>query len=156
MLRCRRLLSLAEQVSHSRMSIREASSQSQSWDIEGSVKQGVSKVASMFEKAVSPGSAWSPDKMPDLSGKKYLITGANSGIGFQAARQLAQSNAAVTIASRNEASGQRCARLLEAMLSAAGQTSYTCNRAAMQGSQRDHASCSWSPGSVQPCRPRIF
>lgn len=92
------------------MSIREASSQSQLWDIEGSVKQGVSKVASVFENAISPGSAWSPDKMPDLSGKKYLITGANSGIGFQAAKQLAQSNAAVTIASRNEASGQRYAQ----------------------------------------------
>ena len=75
------------------------------------MKEGVSKAASMFEKAVAPGSAWTPDKMPDLSGKNYLVTGANSGIGFQAAAQLAKSNASVTIASRNEASGQRYAIL---------------------------------------------
>jgi len=75
------------------------------------LKEGVSKAASMFEKAVAPGSAWTPDKMPDLSGKNYLVTGANSGIGFQAAAQLAKSNASVTIASRNEASGQRYAIL---------------------------------------------
>ncbi|DBB07994.1 TPA: hypothetical protein ACH3X3_009368 [Trebouxia sp. C0006] len=90
-----------------RTSIREMSSQSQSWNIQESLKEGVSKAASMFEKAVAPGSAWTPDKMPDLSGKNYLVTGANSGIGFQAAAQLAKSNASVTIASRNEASGQR-------------------------------------------------
>ena len=97
-----------------RMLIREASSQSQSWNIEGSLKEGLSKAASMFERAVAPGSAWTPDKMPDLSGKNYLVTGANSGIGFQAATQLAKSNAAVTIASRNEASGQRCASFSQA------------------------------------------
>jgi hypothetical protein len=112
-----RLLASVEQASccqQGRMSIREASSQSQSWNIQGSLKEGVSKAASMFEKAVAPGSAWTPDKMPDLSGKNYLVTGANSGIGFQAATQLAKSNAAVTIASRNEASGQRCATFLRA------------------------------------------
>ena len=111
MQRYRRLLAVAEQHSglrQYRMSIRDASSQSQSWGVEQAVKQGVSKAASMFENAVAPGSAWSPEKMPDLTGKTYLVTGANSGIGFQAAKQLAQSNATVTIASRNEASGQRC------------------------------------------------
>lgn len=35
------------------------------------------------------------------------VTGANSGIGFQAAKKLAQNNASVVLASRNEDSGQR-------------------------------------------------
>ena len=90
------------------MSTRDASSLSKSpWNLEQTVKDSVSKAANIFENAVSPGSAWSPDKMLDLSGKTYLVTGGNSGIGFQAAMQLAKKNAIVTIASRNEASGQR-------------------------------------------------
>lgn len=89
---------------------RDASSQSESpWNLEQTVKHSVSKAAHVFENAVSPGSAWSSDKMLDLSGKTYLVTGGNSGIGFQAAMQLAKKNAIVTIASRNEASGQRSA-----------------------------------------------
>lgn len=93
-----------------KMSTRDASSQPGSpWSLEQTVKTTVSKAATAFEHAVSPGSAWSPDKMQDLSGKTYLVTGANSGIGFQAAMELAKRNAVVTIASRNTASGQRSA-----------------------------------------------
>lgn len=92
------------------MSTRDASSQPGSpWSLEQTVKTTVSKAANAFEHAVSPGSAWSPDKMQDLSGKTYLVTGANSGIGFQAAMELAKKNATITIASRNTASGQRSA-----------------------------------------------
>lgn len=44
---------------------------------------------------------WTPDRLPDLAGKTYVITGGNSGIGFEAARLLGEKGAAVTILCRN-------------------------------------------------------
>lgn len=50
---------------------------------------------------------WTPDELPDLSGKLCIITGGNSGIGFEAAKILAGKNADVVIAARNEAKGKQ-------------------------------------------------
>ena len=50
---------------------------------------------------------WTPDELPDLSGKLCIITGGNSGIGFEAAKILAQKNADVVIAARNEMKGKK-------------------------------------------------
>ena len=50
---------------------------------------------------------WTPDELTDLSGKLFLITGGNSGIGFEAARLLAERNADVVIAARNEMKGKK-------------------------------------------------
>jgi len=44
---------------------------------------------------------WTPDRLPDLTGKRYLITGGNAGLGFEAAKMLATENADIVIASRN-------------------------------------------------------
>jgi len=44
---------------------------------------------------------WSPDLLPDLTGKRYLITGGNSGIGFEAAKMLVKAKADVVIGCRN-------------------------------------------------------
>lgn len=46
-------------------------------------------------------SNWTPDRLPDLTGKRYLITGGNTGLGFEAARMLAGENADIVIACRN-------------------------------------------------------
>ena len=40
---------------------------------------------------------WTADDMPDLSGKVAIVTGANSGIGLEAARALARKRAHVVL-----------------------------------------------------------
>ncbi|MEM8633962.1 MAG: oxidoreductase [Pseudomonadota bacterium] len=44
---------------------------------------------------------WKVDRLPDLTGKNYLITGGNSGIGFEAARYLGGAGGNIIIAARN-------------------------------------------------------
>ena len=44
---------------------------------------------------------WTPDHLITLSSKTYLITGANSGVGFQAARILLSKDASVVMLNRN-------------------------------------------------------
>ncbi len=48
---------------------------------------------------------WNTSKIPDQSGKKYLITGGNSGLGFQCAKALVEKGAHVTITTRSEIKG---------------------------------------------------
>ena len=54
---------------------------------------------------------WTAAQIPDLTGKTAIVTGANSGIGFEATRELARKGAQVVMASRNreksEAAWQR-------------------------------------------------
>jgi NAD(P)-dependent dehydrogenase (short-subunit alcohol dehydrogenase family) len=52
---------------------------------------------------------WTAHDMPDLSGKVTIVTGANSGIGFEAARELAAHGAVVTLAVRDTAKGEAAA-----------------------------------------------
>ena len=49
---------------------------------------------------------WTARDMPDLTGRTAVVTGANSGIGFEAARELAAHGADVTLAVRNAAKGE--------------------------------------------------
>ncbi|WP_053385344.1 SDR family NAD(P)-dependent oxidoreductase [Leucobacter celer] len=45
---------------------------------------------------------WDPNHLPDASGKTFVVTGGNAGIGYFISEQLASAGATVIIASRNE------------------------------------------------------
>ncbi len=45
---------------------------------------------------------WDPSQLSDLKGKTYLITGGNSGIGYEAAKILAKANANIIVGGRNQ------------------------------------------------------
>jgi NAD(P)-dependent dehydrogenase (short-subunit alcohol dehydrogenase family) len=59
-------------------------------------------------------SNWKPDRLPDLSGRNYLITGGNSGIGMEAARMLAEAGGDIIIACRNEKKAAAAAKEIDA------------------------------------------
>ena len=55
-------------------------------------------------------SNWSAENVPDLTGKIAIVTGANSGIGYEMARALAHKKAMVILACRNMDKGEAAVR----------------------------------------------
>ena len=56
-----------------------------------------------------PSSQWTAADLPDQTGRTFLITGGNSGVGFEAARILAGAGGDVILAVRDTAKGERAA-----------------------------------------------
>ena len=56
--------------------------------------------------------AWTVHDMPRQDGRRAIITGGNSGIGYEAALELARHGAAVVLACRNQAKGEEAAARL--------------------------------------------
>jgi NAD(P)-dependent dehydrogenase (short-subunit alcohol dehydrogenase family) len=61
-------------------------------------------------------SNWTVDRLPDLTGKMYVITGGNSGIGFEAARHLGKAGADVVLACRSTAKAENAAKELRSQV----------------------------------------
>lgn len=58
--------------------------------------------------------SWTESNIPDQSGRLAIVTGSNSGIGFEAARMLAEKGAKVVLACRNKDKGNAAKARIEA------------------------------------------
>ena len=55
-------------------------------------------------------SNWTAENIPDLTSKVAIVTGANTGIGYEMARALARKRATVILACRNKDKGEAAVR----------------------------------------------
>lgn len=56
---------------------------------------------------------WTADNIPNQTGKIVIVTGSSSGIGFEAARVLANKGAEVIIAVRNKEKGEKAVQKIQ-------------------------------------------
>jgi NAD(P)-dependent dehydrogenase (short-subunit alcohol dehydrogenase family) len=60
-----------------------------------------------------PSNKWTAKDLPDLSGRTFVVTGANSGLGLIDARELARAGARVVLAVRDTAKGEQAAQTID-------------------------------------------
>ena len=61
-------------------------------------------------------SAFSLAQLPDMNSRTVLVTGANSGLGFEVAKRCALANASVVLGCRNMSSCEQAARTIQTLL----------------------------------------
>ena len=75
---------------------------------------GIYKYVRSQQNSSNPQDVWTTAAIPDLTGKVMIITGANSGIGFEEAKEFARKGAQVVLACRSMDKAQTAlARILE-------------------------------------------
>lgn len=67
---------------------------------------------------------WTPERIGTLEGKTFVITGANAGAGFQAARTLLSKGAAVVMLNRSAERSAEAVAKLKDEYGAAAQVSF--------------------------------
>lgn len=82
---------------------------------------------------------WTPDELYSLVGKTYLITGANAGAGFEAAKILLGKGAEVVMLNRNENKSNKAIDDLKAELGANAKVSFIKMDLAASSSVRNAA-----------------
>ncbi|WP_050524601.1 SDR family oxidoreductase [Pseudorhodobacter wandonensis] len=82
---------------------------------------------------------WTPERLGNLTGKTYLITGANAGAGFQAARTLLKKSAKVVMLNRSAAKSQAAVVDLKKEFGAKSDVSFIRMDLASLASVRDAA-----------------
>ncbi|WP_156755433.1 oxidoreductase [Actinokineospora pegani] len=63
--------------------------------------------------ATAPG-AWTAADLPDLVGRTFIVTGGNSGLGFETCRELARKGAHVILTARDAAKGEAAVEAITA------------------------------------------
>jgi hypothetical protein len=76
----------------------------------------------MTSSATSPGK-WTAADIPDLTGLRAIVTGANSGLGLVTALELARHGASVTMACRDEVKGSAALKTVQQAASEAATVS---------------------------------
>ncbi|MDH5522036.1 MAG: SDR family NAD(P)-dependent oxidoreductase, partial [Acidimicrobiia bacterium] len=79
---------------------------------------------------------WTIDRLGDLAGKRYLITGGNSGVGYEAAAHLRRANADVFIGCRSTTKGAAAAATLGRIPSVGGVELIELDLASMESIHR--------------------
>ena len=70
-------------------------------------------LTSLLSSTTLDGMTWTPNDIDDQTGRTFVITGANSGIGLAAARELAKKGAHIVLAVRNTEKGDTAARTIK-------------------------------------------
>lgn len=73
----------------------------------------MASLTTMFRQFCPPSPQWSVDKISDLSGKVFIVTGGNAGIGKETCKQLLLKNAKVYLVARSESKAQAALDELE-------------------------------------------
>ena len=73
----------------------------------------MASLSTYFRQVFPPTPQWSMDKISDLSGKVFIVTGGNSGVGKETCKQLLLKNAIVYLAARSESKAQAALEELE-------------------------------------------
>jgi NAD(P)-dependent dehydrogenase (short-subunit alcohol dehydrogenase family) len=83
---------------------------------------------------------WTPERLGNLAGKTYVITGANAGAGFQAARTLLKQNATVVMLNRSVEKAQAAVAELKQEFGAGAEVRFVRMDLASLASVREAAS----------------